>query len=167
MFDIFHKDHKLIGYLSFNFPFNSLQWTDKYCRSPLDTFYILLCFLESSSFVVALRTNKQICSRVSAPVLKRRYLHRLSTRSGGEDRLHFFEDFDSPSSVKTLHKKRLYSHSIFVLVFQPWPAIPVVKKYIYSNLTPASLNTVLTVDTVQSSRETEATIVTSNLIWCH
>ena len=31
--DIFHKDHKLIGSLSFNFPFNSLQWTDKYCRS--------------------------------------------------------------------------------------------------------------------------------------
>ena len=46
MCDIFHKDHKLIGSWSFNFPFNSLQWSDKYCRSPLDTFYILLCFLK-------------------------------------------------------------------------------------------------------------------------
>ena len=35
--DIFHKDHKLIGSLSFNFPFNSLQWTDKYCRSSLES----------------------------------------------------------------------------------------------------------------------------------
>ena len=35
---------------------------------PLMPFYILLCFLESSSSLVAFRTNKQICSRVSAPI---------------------------------------------------------------------------------------------------
>ena len=35
--DIFHKDHKLIGSLSFIFPFNSLQWTDKYSRSSLES----------------------------------------------------------------------------------------------------------------------------------
>ena len=67
------------------------------------------------------------------------------------------------NGVKASHKNRLYSHSIFVLAFQPWPAIPEVKTYIYSNLTPASLKTVP--ETVQSSRETEAAIVTSNLIW--
>ena len=35
--DIFHKDHNWIGSLSFNFLFNSLQWTDKYCRSSLES----------------------------------------------------------------------------------------------------------------------------------
>ena len=41
--DIFHKDHKLIGSLSFIFPFNSLQWTDKYSRSSLDLDLPLIC----------------------------------------------------------------------------------------------------------------------------
>ena len=98
MCDIFLK---LIGSLLFNSPFNGFINTTHLL---LNLFYIILCFLESSKSLIALRTNKRIFSRASETIRGDIcYLHRLTTRSGEEDRLHF---------LKRCTKKRLCAHQM-------------------------------------------------------